>query len=907
MSGKVTEKEGSYVNVSLDFKVHRSDLYSPDGREADIAKAKVGDQVQLEFALGNPTVSKATHFVREFQLETNITKRLDLCSLPAPDSAIMALKTQFSQFRFCPFGYDIFFKSAGVALVEKLVCSSGVENLFERCFSVIEQAISTFRLPEGNALHSFLSFIKDAKELRTNAERMRVIDGQLKNDQFVADMVYSMRILAAYSYYANSKMPEFADFLIEAEEFIANVSTMGSVVSEVDYRFLALMLGVKIRIIEVNQERVFVRDYHPEEPLSSIYLVQLGESLFPLVSKQQEFLENTLNPSNVALDIMRNLWDTGAERRVNQLEDELNSKNNDLGKLAAILHLVLEFIQERITEIEGSSTVFNIIEALKTGNFVDQNFLKEVSEKVEKRLCQDCMMFGDNLVNDCGHSFCAECLKGRVEDQTNGLMVLNNYEKQCLIGKEPICKCSEIIHEGTLKALLGDSYENYLKEAIKREKIQNPKKLTCATCRLEKYESEFIEIDPCQHSCKECIVERFISNQFHCTFCNAFSQEIQDQLKLVIEWCIGCNKEKLLIKEFGLKICDHPRLCLECLETVVQNRYCKICDSHLIEPKLSRAGSSLYRNCQKCYCMYKKADEIEYNECFCSICKDCKVKDLEVCASCGENHSQNVKEYLNSFQKEKEEFRKKHTHDCPACGEEKYIDEIRILDCKCKMCDGCLKMGYKFHIGERDIKKACVCLLCGKKLIGIDFLKEVIEKEDFLQLNEMMIRAKYELIQCPKCFDMFEPGENRRVQCRNCNHLLCKDCHEEFHGETDCKEGFIKARIKDLENMYGQENVAQCPGCRVPYSKDESCDHVKCYNDKCGIEFCFSCSCIRSPTMEHANHYHRPDCRFFFALPEEDKPNEKMRPNCSECKKLGRLCNPPKQLRVPRRIDPDET
>jgi len=64
------------------------------------------------------------------------------------------------------------------------------------------------------------------------------------------------------------------------------------------------------------------------------------------------------------------------------------------------------------------------------------------------------------------------------------------------------------------------------------------------------------------------------------------------------------------------------------------------------------------------------------------------------------------------------------------------------------------------------------------------------------------------------------------------------------------------------------------------------------------VSFCFPCSVIRSPTLAHGNHYHRKDCKWY--QPWFDKNgneifDDKIQKNCSECQRLGKLCERPKQ------------
>ena len=54
-----------------------------------------------------------------------------------------------------------------------------------------------------------------------------------------------------------------------------------------------------------------------------------------------------------------------------------------------------------------------------------------------------------------------------------------------------------------------------------------------------------------------------------------------------------------------------------------------------------------------------------------------------------------------------------------------------------------------------------------------------------------------------------------------------------------------------------------CYNCNRPWAVPENCQHVKCLNPDCLMEFCFLCSAPRSQTLAHGNHYHRRGCAFF--------------------------------------------
>ena len=150
------------------------------------------------------------------------------------------------------------------------------------------------------------------------------------------------------------------------------------------------------------------------------------------------------------------------------------------------------------------------------------------------------------------------------------------------------------------------------------------------------------------------------------------------------------------------------------------------------------------------------------------------------------------------------------------------------------------------------------------------------------------------LIHCPKpqwaAPFFMEDLDSRNIRCAICNHFFCKECREDGHEGDDCKRTQILRAIETAKTLNCE--IWQCPGWEVVYTKDNACEHCKWVNPGCEIDFWFQCACIRSPTMEHGMHYHRPQCRFYAAYDGEDQ----MKSACSECTKLGKLCERPKDL-----------
>ena len=87
--------------------------------------------------------------------------------------------------------------------------------------------------------------------------------------------------------------------------------------------------------------------------------------------------------------------------------------------------------------------------------------------------------------------------------------------------------------------------------------------------------------------------------------------------------------------------------------------------------------------------------------------------------------------------------------------------------------------------------------------------------------------------------------------------------------------------------------VSTCPYCLQIFAKDEACGHVKCFN--CENDYCFRCSCKRSPYMAHGCHYHRSNCKFYSYIKIKDKYSKECTAcdhvNKKPCQRPGRLEN----------------
>jgi hypothetical protein len=196
------------------------------------------------------------------------------------------------------------------------------------------------------------------------------------------------------------------------------------------------------------------------------------------------------------------------------------------------------------------------------------------------------------------------------------------------------------------------------------------------------------------------------------------------------------------------------------------------------------------------------------------------------------------------------------------------------MTCSHEYCKECFAHNIEYLLSENLLStiEKCPDSDCNQPLnkFELHYLLSKNFKERIAIFKQQAINSR--VITCPKCQHQFESEFQEKLICMNkdCGCFICGHCKDVFHEMSNCKEVFLKERVKDMLEINDPYGISQCPRCRLPYFKDPKSDHVKCQNSECGVEFCFGCACLRSPTMEHGNHYHRPKCKHFFEYDGND-------------------------------------
>lgn len=496
----------------------------------------------------------------------------------------------------------------------------------------------------------------------------------------------------------------------------------------------------------------------------------------------------------------------------------------------------------------------------------------------------------------CGHDVLRKATLTALQEATSGYFLASEYDNfkslQCPV-------CPSVIQEADIMQLLGDSLHLfinsreerrvwYLKEIYAREGLQD-----CQTCKSPK-KLECFKL--CKHTCIECSYQMYPQG-FTCSICKRPVDEVAKNWldNIFSKPCDFCHTSTIPGSQLAIVECESHRLCLKCL-TSRSSTSCLLC-SRQYSPEEMEKLEALLPKCRTC----KQNIKPENRVCACLCCDDCQRKEClsqrrTTCYFCDSSFPPLFHEKLRI---EVDELKNEdRTSNCKICYGKFFKIDLVLLQCRHFLCRECLgnlvDNGYFNSYEHPCPENSC------RRPIEYSSICNKIPQDIFEKFEKKMLIGLHNLVDCPRCNSRYSlPPDRPEFFCENCSLGFCSKCLRPPHPSiADCSQVDHAQIMKFLENE--GSSVSECPGCYRPYTKDNSCDHVKCTFPECGIEFCFSCSCLREPTLEHGNHFHRPDCRFYAAYDGEDLP----RPNsCRECAKTpGQLCPRPPQLEEPRKF-----
>lgn len=770
---------------------------------------------------------------------------------------IDSLTSQYSSWRKIRGDGNCYYRAIGLGLLEYFCRDSTPLNVFYNFltsahlhFQPVLKYLFQTKLKIGSAASYCANVFEDAK-----------------NDEM---LVFEIRNRVAE--YVEKNPEVFLDYLTDSlANELKRIREMGTEAEGIVCNYMSKILNVNI--VSVILDREHLADYKDNinSDKDSIYLCLRGGHYDLLYTYQQDFEDNfgkiPINSQESPSVYIKSLHShlkylyekifflsRNYDIRLGNYFEDFNSSLSDFWKNYGKVQIKCEEIQKSCDDLYMFISANNVIcEVLGVCRYCE-------SARAECRLA-------------CGDLFCREDAKVMISEQTSGNFVLPKDEYiniECYICKSPI-------GENDIRTILDKDYHKYYQACQsrileKKQKLEAEQGIThCKNCLSHKHISKFPLSHPCL--CESCFPLK-ISNNI-CPYCQyKFPLDTFKSLKYVCSQCESPLPPLPLINHSNHALCEN------CEPSCLDFNACIICQSQLTPVEEKVLNEKYYQSCYNCKSFFPSV-LISIRKCGCLLCHNCMDQGLKFnsgnCLMCGEK--------LKILKKA-----------CEICMESFHRDEMTTLNCEHYFCCQCLLQYLNTQINSG--LGIIGCPNCNEAIDGF-IIQSMVPGKMWDAYNKASIRKKFQLADCPKCAAVFE-ATSKIVRCVNCQFKFCMLCKDPAH-EGNCDDFKMKAVIKEIEKR--GERVAQCPGCKAPYLKDEGCEHVACTNPSCGVEFCFTCSCLRSPTLAHGNHYHRNDCSFYAEYAGKDKESQ----DCTECKKLKKLCPRPKKLQVPRRFAMNET
>ncbi|CAD8161975.1 unnamed protein product [Paramecium octaurelia] len=193
------------------------------------------------------------------------------------------------------------------------------------------------------------------------------------------------------------------------------------------------------------------------------------------------------------------------------------------------------------------------------------------------------------------------------------------------------------------------------------------------------------------------------------------------------------------------------------------------------------------------------------------------------------------------------------------------------------------------------------CYSCKNSLKGQnDFLKNNISISLYGEIVKRTLLAQIPL-KCCKCQQPIQASQeilSKQVmlKCLSCDTKLCSLCRQEYHGENQQNQS-CPSLLVDIQNAFKNMPILVCPFCQLIQTKDDKCNHVRCFS--CQKDLCSACSVDRIPILAHGNHYHREGCPDYKPWIKNNivvKQKEFDKQSCQRCKESGKPCEYPMSL-----------
>lgn len=184
------------------------------------------------------------------------------------------------------------------------------------------------------------------------------------------------------------------------------------------------------------------------------------------------------------------------------------------------------------------------------------------------------------------------------------------------------------------------------------------------------------------------------------------------------------------------------------------------------------------------------------------------------------------------------------TADSPPQGDSAAIK----LECGCIWCRDCLTEVFTRSTTDRELMPPKCCNK--DQPIPSDQARKILAGKEHRALWQTWYSKREEwqegALHCPVrgCGEFIPQALQTQsrsgiLQCHECKTRICPKCKNIHHGAKACPKPGDDADAYAFDAMMEGSKWMRCPGCKVPTSRDEGCNHMQCLLCRCN--FCFIC------------------------------------------------------------------
>ena len=199
---------------------------------------------------------------------------------------------------------------------------------------------------------------------------------------------------------------------------------------------------------------------------------------------------------------------------------------------------------------------------------------------------------------------------------------------------------------------------------------------------------------------------------------------------------------------------------------------------------------------------------------------------------------------------------RQNSETCCICLDE-MTEMYRLLACGHKFCCPCLRAQFSQAITDINL----IPLTCGTCKVEValeDIYAHLEENEQkqlyILSLNKFLsLNAnKYSNCYTPNCAKVCFISQNY-FTCSLCQKTYCINCRNSHTKDMSCSayQSTLKAD-PEFQKYIKENDVKNCPKCKVFIEKDQGCHHMQCKN--CNIHICWTCMATFETSKQTYSH-----------------------------------------------------